>query len=365
MRIAICHQSVFGRDAIGHDILGIYHVLERMGLQPLVVCQHTDLDPQQYRVVRTPARGLDAKVDAYLYHHSNFWEDGGAMVAKTRKPVFFRYHNITPAEHFVRYNPQTAANCDRGREQTRAFARLNGHNHWWIADSEYNASEVLAEGVPPERVRVVAPLSEADKRCRPPAEGARPERIRMVSVGRLVPNKGHAHAVKIARRLHDISPVPVELIFAGKIIDGFERYYEELAELIRAEGAKELVRFVIDSATPELMQLIESADLYLCPSLHEGFCVPVIEAQALGVPVLGFEGGAVKGTAGPDQLVGPTPESEDEYLLYARLALELWSNRRLRRRVVERGLRNVVARFEHDRLENQILDVLWEGCEAA
>ena len=38
------------------------------------------------------------------------------------------------------------------------------------------------------------------------------------------------------------------------------------------------------------------ADLFLCLSEHEGFCVPLLEAMVFGVPVVAYDAGAVRET---------------------------------------------------------------------
>jgi L-malate glycosyltransferase len=43
----------------------------------------------------------------------------------------------------------------------------------------------------------------------------------------------------------------------------------------------------------ELAAYYKNADLFLCMSEHEGFCVPLIEAMYFGVPVLAFDSSAV------------------------------------------------------------------------
>jgi glycosyltransferase involved in cell wall biosynthesis len=46
----------------------------------------------------------------------------------------------------------------------------------------------------------------------------------------------------------------------------------------------------------ELRAAYASADLFLCLSEHEGFCVPLLEAMAFEVPVVAFDAGAVRET---------------------------------------------------------------------
>ena len=46
----------------------------------------------------------------------------------------------------------------------------------------------------------------------------------------------------------------------------------------------------------ELLRLLPAADLFLCLSEHEGFCVPLQEAMHFGLPVVAYDAGAVRET---------------------------------------------------------------------
>ena len=56
-------------------------------------------------------------------------------------------------------------------------------------------------------------------------------------------------------------------------------------------------------ADVELEGLYRSADVFVCLSEHEGFCVPLLEAMAHGVPVVALGAAAVPETVGDAGLV--------------------------------------------------------------
>ncbi len=66
------------------------------------------------------------------------------------------------------------------------------------------------------------------------------------------------------------------------------------------EGAVEFAGSVSDA---ELGSLYRGADVFVCVSEHEGFCVPLLEAMAHGVPVVAFGAAAVPETLGDAGLV--------------------------------------------------------------
>ncbi len=68
-----------------------------------------------------------------------------------------------------------------------------------------------------------------------------------------------------------------------------------LQELIARLGTPD-VHFLGHVSNEELTALYDVADLFLCASAHEGFCVPIIEAFYKGVPVMAYASTAVPAT---------------------------------------------------------------------
>jgi glycosyltransferase involved in cell wall biosynthesis len=76
---------------------------------------------------------------------------------------------------------------------------------------------------------------------------------------------------------------------------GFERYLASLHQLAATLGTSN-VHFIGHVSDEELVAFYEIADLFLCASEHEGFCVPLVEAFYKQVPVLAYAATAVPST---------------------------------------------------------------------
>lgn len=122
-------------------------------------------------------------------------------------------------------------------------------------------------------------FSPADPpRDAPDESSVRPKRI--ISVGRLVPKKGHdagLHAV--AELVREGRNVVYELIGSGN---------EEarLRQLANELGLNQVVLFRGELAQAAVRDRLREADVLLHPSFQEGFGVAVLEAQSTGVPVV-------------------------------------------------------------------------------
>lgn len=102
--------------------------------------------------------------------------------------------------------------------------------------------------------------------------------VRLVSVGRLVLQKGFDRLLKVVRRLHD-NEYQVELLILG---DGGER--ETLEKYVESNDMQSYVSLPGFSMNPYI-EMSES-DLFVCSSRAEGFSLVIAEAMVLGIPVI-------------------------------------------------------------------------------
>ncbi len=157
-----------------------------------------------------------------------------------------------------------------------------------IAVSETTARDVIEIlDVSPARVRVIpngvnpelhTPSEEEIAALR--AHYDLPERY-VLYLGTLEPRKNLPTLIEaygIARR----SGVEHGLVIAG----GKGWYDEPIYEAVRAAGVQEHVFLIGYVPSEYLAALYGTADLFVYPSLYEGFGLPPLEAMACGVPVL-------------------------------------------------------------------------------
>ena len=118
----------------------------------------------------------------------------------------------------------------------------------------------------------------------------------VVTVGRIVPNKRLDDVVK-AFALYQRRHAPeASLVIVGSDV-GFESYRHALEVLIARIGVQRV--FFTGAISSEARDAwYRRADVYLSMSVHEGFCAPLIEALAHGVPVVARGAGAVPETLG-------------------------------------------------------------------
>lgn len=204
-----------------------------------------------------------------------------------------------------------------------------------ITDSHYTRELILRRWhIPAQRVTVV-PLG-VSRAFRPlPRETLAPlqQRYRLPPSGILL-YVGHTHprknyeillqALALLRRRH---PKAV-LVHAGK------RPTPRQQQRIAALGLTDAVRITGPVSEAELVGLYNLADVFVFPSLYEGFGMPVLEAMACGTPVVCSRAASLPEVAGDAALlVDPSDPSA-----FAEAIGRILEDSELARALRERGL---------------------------
>jgi glycosyltransferase involved in cell wall biosynthesis len=203
------------------------------------------------------------------------------------------YHNVTPPHYFELVNKETASNLSRGRTQTKALAKVTDVN---MADSNFNADELRQMGY--TKVRTLPLLLDFDQ------QKLRPDRkllkkfdksmVNILFVGRCAPNKKIEDLLQAFLYFQKSVNPNSRFIHAGSFA-GAERYYYLLLTTVRELGLRN-VHFAGSVTQSQLCALYAQADIFLCMSEHEGFCIPIIESMMHGLPVMAYASSAVPET---------------------------------------------------------------------
>lgn len=208
------------------------------------------------------------------------------------------YHNLTPPELLLPFCPDIARLTSAGRDQLQWLA-ATGKVDLAIGVSGYNTADLEATGF---ARTATLPLSIDLGRYEVEPDRVLTERLQeappiFLTVGRVAPNKRIEDILRFAAYyLRHIEPNAWFLIVGGT--RGLEPYYDALVELHAELGLDHRVRFLGRVSHEDLVALYRAASVYLCTSLHEGFCAPLLEAMHFGVPILARAAAAVPETLG-------------------------------------------------------------------
>lgn len=283
---------------------------------------------------------------------------GIRLPAGGRFPKVVMMHDVNVFEFPELSRPAWREKRQRRIRQTAARATL------MIAYSEQGRDALVEHlGVDPGRVRVV-PLGVDTSRFRPhTADELKPllarhdlgDRPYVVWVGQDSPRKNHDGLLEafVAADL----PAEWVLVLGGPRGDGAERLRARAAALGLAEERLRLPGWVSDEDLPGLLS---GAALCVCPSLHEGFGLPVVEAQAAGTAVAASDRGALAETLG-DCGLGFDPTDGDAF---AGVLRQLADDPALRDDLARRGPARVAAAYTWDHVARATLAV-WREAAAS
>ncbi|MCC6168708.1 MAG: glycosyltransferase family 4 protein [Caldilineaceae bacterium] len=227
-----------------------------------------------------------------------------------------------------------------------------------IAISQATARDLVRDtGIDPAKLRVIyeapAPLpnpsADAIAAARARYGLARPYAL---YVGTLQPRKNLARLIDAYARLRATHAVSWDLVLAG----GAGRLSAPILQQAQASPwavSIHLPGYVQDTDLPGLMA---GAHLFCFPSLHEGFGLPVLEAQALGVPVMTANNSALPEIAGDAALLVDPTDVE----AMAAAMLRLSQDDALRARLIAAGFANM-QRFSWEKAAVETLAVLQEA----
>src|SRR6476620_790941 len=264
-----------------------------------------------------------------------------------------QYHNITPAAFFAPYDAGLFRLAALGRQELRS---LVGHVDLALGDSEFNRQELQQLGFAPTGVMPIAVDTERITSApRRPAldkilgDGL----INILFVGRIVPNKRIEDHIRLAEMYKRYVDSYYRFIFVGRN-DAVPRYYAQVRALI-AELQMLPDRFWFTGPVPDedLAAFYRWADVYVSLSEHEGFCVPLVEAMAAGVPILAYAAGAVPETLGG---AGMLFQPKDLEVASDMLGMLVYA-RPVRDRVLE-GQRRRLAAFAPARAEERLSEIV-------
>ncbi|TGC10614.1 glycosyltransferase family 4 protein [Methanolobus halotolerans] len=174
--------------------------------------------------------------------------------------------------------------------------------------------------------------------------------IVVLAVSTIHPRKNYLNLITAFNAVKEKSSIPVHLVIVGKVDN--ESYSKEVNHLIATNNLSNNVHLLGYVPDEELPALYNLADLFVYPSIYEGFGLPILEAQACGCPVITSNLSSMPEVAGNGAiLVDPTNMEEITSAIYT-----LVLDSRLRKELIEKGMENC-KKFSWEKCAEETLNV--------
>ncbi len=344
MKIIQVMPTVSFGDAVSNDARAIRKVISEMGYKTGIYAENVDSrvsDPFVHKISKLPKLKKD---DVIIFNHST----GTDLCYKLpmicgRKMMI--YHNITPPRFFDMYSLRSKELTEYGYKGTKF---LSDKIEYVMPVSEYNASDLRKMGYEcPMYVRpILIPFEDYEKEpdndvLKKYSDGY----TNIVFVGRVAPNKKHEDIIRaFAYYKTRINPRS-RLILVGSDT-GMEKYGDRLKKYADALGLDDVV-FTGHISFKAILAYYRTADVFLCMSEHEGFCVPLVESMYFGVPIIAYNSSAIADTLGGSGIL----INDKDPVLVSMLIDRLVNDDVLRKHVIEK---------QNERLKDFSYDIVKE-----
>lgn len=348
MRILQVTPSLAVSDAVSTDLLIAKARFQQRGIEAGIFAEEAEPGCRKECLSRIELEQQLAAADTVLiYHHSIYWKMGTNILRKAKGTVLVKYHNITPPLYFYGYDDQTGLLVEKGIRQTRDIVQL-GAAHRYLACSKFSGKDLTALGVAPSQLAIVPPFHQVDQlrhiatKANLSQELSASPNLKVFYVGRIFPHKGIHHLLGTVLEYKIRYGGAITLNIAGSIRHD-SHYIDDLRDYIKAKGISDQVHLLGKVSAEELKTYLSCSDALLFMSEHEGFGVPILEAQSLGLPIVALARGATKEIIGADQVVF----DDVDYGAFASALKIIRDNREHRDFLIQRGYDNT-ARFSND-----------------
>jgi L-malate glycosyltransferase len=223
--------------------------------------------------------------------------------------VLVNYHNLTPARFFEGWEPNAVHSVMWGWSQVRKLATKSDLG---IAVSAFNERELRTAGFQETAVAPVLVDLEAFDRTVDRQALARLTKAKagggadLLFVGRLAPNKAQHDLLKALAAYRRVYDPKARLHLVGT--SSSESYRTALVAYADRLGLADAIEFTGSVSDGVLAAHYRAADVFVCVSEHEGFCVPLLEAMHHRLPIVAYAAAAVPETLAGAGVLLPTKD---------------------------------------------------------
>ena len=350
MKIVQLTNSFSKGDSISNHAVAVMNVLKSLAYETMIYTENKYLFGEiDYVKTFDPIPKLGNE-DILIYHIST-----GSMIKNKLRMLKCRkiawYHNITPPEFYIDYNLHQFDECFRGVQDVR---ELNDVFDYSWADSEFNKNDLVKYGYKCniDVLPILVPFDDYDKKPNEEVLSIYNDgTVNILFISRLVPNKKFEDVIAAFSCYVKHYDPDASLLIVGSC-EGMESYREQLDEFVDRLSLKNVV-FTDKVPFDEILAYYKVADVFLCMSEHEGFCVPLVEAMFFDVPIIAYASSAV-----PETLSGAgILLHEKNPLITAGVINKLVTDSTLRDAVIE-GQRKRISDFSYEKTSDLFLKCL-------
>lgn len=345
MKVVQILPTISFGDAVSNDAIALGDAIRKMGYHTSIFAENIDKRLPQNTVKSIRMISGLSDNDVVIYHLSTGTDLNYKMKEIPGRKLMI-YHNITPPDFLRPYNLEAAQRCESGLKEAQYLEDII---KYVLADSNYNKRDLESMGYQC-KIDVLPILIAFEDYKRKPYEKILQKYdddwVNLIFTGRIAPNKKQEDIIASFYYYKKYFNPRSRLFLVGSG-SGMELYESRLKKYVRKLGLTD-VYFTGHVKFDEILAYYRIADVFLCMSEHEGFCVPLVEAMFFDVPIIAYDSSAVGDTLGGSGLL----IEEKNFGEIAGLIDRIVSDSELRDKVLF-NQRIRLEDFNHDKILNQ------------
>ena len=336
-------------DAVSNDAINIDKIFKKNGYETELYAENIDKKLKD-KVFKISKLKKVNKNDILIYHKST-GTDLSFLLEKYKCKKIMRYHNITPGKYLEKYNKYLYNLVEYGRKGLEYASKYFNYS---LAVSDYNKNELdELKYKSTMTLPILIPFEdykkEPDKKViKKYSDGKK----NILFVGRVVPNKAQEDIIKSFYYYKKYANGDSRLILVGND-NGFKNYSDLLKRLVTELGLENDVIFSGHIKFEEILAFYKVADLFLCMSEHEGFCVPLVESMLFKVPILAYNSSAIKDTLGNSGVL----VNKKNYFLISELMNFILLDENIKKEIIKKQNKRLED-FQLEKVEKQLLEFI-------
>ena len=275
--VQILGKLAYG-DAIGNHVLAIYKELKKRKIETRIYAEKID---QRYTGIALNVNDYQSLTDDVILYHLSYGTPLNRKVCEFDSKLIVNYHNITPGYFFRAYNKIMEKQCDSGYCD---LEYMRNRIDFVIGDSDYNLKTLRNIGYSCKMQSIPIVIDYTEYLTQPNSSLLSSLKCDdckyILFVGRVAPNKKQQYVIEDYYYYQKYFEPKSKLIIAGSYT-GNENYYLRLKKYASLLDISDKVIFTGHIPFNTLLAYYHGADVFLCESEHEGFCVPLVEAMIL------------------------------------------------------------------------------------
>jgi glycosyltransferase involved in cell wall biosynthesis len=233
--------------------------------------------------------------------------------------IFMRYPELYPRFDRIIYQKKTVRACQEA-DLIIAISEQTSQDLQFYFDVPKSKIRVVYQGCHP----IFKVEAQEQEKSNVRKKYGIPERF-LLSVGRIEERKNIIHLLQALKQTKNIP-----LVLVGKPTD----FQHKIEKFVTENGLQDRVQIRNNVPLSDLTCLYQMAEVFVYPSIFEGFGIPIIEALFSKTPVISSTGSCFSEAGGPSSKYCD-PHNEQS-LIHA--IAELWGNKEQQKVMVEEGV---------------------------